>query len=71
MFCIACHGPTGEGNIVFGAPSLADDVWLYGGSTEDIETSIAFGRRGFMPAFEERLDDTQVRMLIAWLTRNR
>jgi cytochrome c oxidase cbb3-type subunit 3 len=70
MFCIACHGPAGEGNIMFGAPSLVDDVWLYGGGTEDIETSIALGRSGFMPAFEDRLDDTQVSMLLAWLTRN-
>lgn len=69
QFCIACHGVTGEGNVMLGAPSLIDDVWLYGGSTEDIAQSIAKGRNGFMPAFNERLDDTQVRMLIAWLTR--
>ncbi len=69
QFCIACHGVSGEGNIMLGAPSLVDDVWLYGGSTEDIEQTIALGRNGFMPAFNDRLDDTQVRMLLAWLTR--
>ncbi len=69
--CIACHGASGEGNILLGAPSLADGVWLYGGSIEDIERSIAFGRGGVMPAFDDRLDDTQIRMLVAWLTQIR
>ncbi|MFQ5982199.1 MAG: c-type cytochrome, partial [Woeseiaceae bacterium] len=69
QFCVACHGPTGEGNVMLGAPSMVDDVWLYGGGTEDIEQSIAVGRSGFMPAFDDRLDDTQIRMLLAWLTR--
>lgn len=71
QFCSACHGAGGEGNVALGAPNLTDDVWLYGGRTEDIERSIAFGRFGHMPAFNDRLDDTQVRMLVAWLTRQR
>ena len=69
--CIACHGATGDGNVLLGAPSLVNDVWLYGGSLEDVRHSIALGRNGFMPAFDDRLDDTQIRMLIAWLTRKR
>jgi len=70
LFCIACHGATGEGNVSLGAPNLTDSVWLYGGDLEDIEQTIAFGRHGHMPAFDDRLDDTQIRMLLAWLTRN-
>ena len=69
--CIACHGATGDGNVMLGAPSLVDDVWLYGGSEEAVKHSIAQGRNGFMPAFNERLDNTQIRMLIAWLTRKK
>jgi cytochrome c oxidase cbb3-type subunit 3 len=69
QFCIACHGVSGEGNVTVGAPNLTDDVWLYGGSTQDVMHSIANGRNGFMPAFDDRLDDTQVRMLVAWLTQ--
>jgi cytochrome c oxidase cbb3-type subunit 3 len=68
-FCVACHGPTGAGNVALGAPSLVDDVWLYGSSDEAIRTSIADGRAGEMPAFGERLDETQIRLLIALLTR--
>jgi cytochrome c oxidase cbb3-type subunit 3 len=69
QFCIACHGATGEGNIALGAPNLTDRIWLYGGSREIIEQSVAHGRNGHMPAFNDRLDDTQIRMLVAWLTR--
>lgn len=69
QFCIACHGPTGEGNPVLGAPSLVDDDWLYGASEEAVRQSIAEGRNGVMPAFGRRLDEAQLRMLVAWLTR--
>jgi mono/diheme cytochrome c family protein len=31
--------------------------------------TIAEGRSGIMPAFQERLDDTQVRLLVAWIMR--
>jgi len=71
QFCIACHGATGDGNVLLGAPSLVNDVWLYGGSEEQVALSISLGRNGHMPAFDDRLDDTQIRMLVAWLTRNR
>jgi len=70
-YCVACHGVTGEGNAAIGAPKLSDRIWLYGGGREIIEQSIAHGRNGHMPAFNDRLDDTQIRMLIAWLTQGR
>ncbi len=67
-YCAACHGPDGAGNAMLGASALNDDVWLYGGSLDAIRTSIADGRMGVMPAFGERLDDTQIRLLVAWLS---
>ncbi len=70
QICSACHGPAGEGNTALGAPNLVDDVWLYGGDFETIKQSIAGGRTGVMPAFGGRLDDTQIRLLVAWLTAN-
>ena len=69
QLCIACHGPGGEGNPALGAPSLVDDVWLYGNSPEALVHSVAIGRAGVMPAFGERLDDTQIRLLVALLAR--
>ena len=68
-FCVACHGVDGTGNAILGAPNLVDDVWLYGDSEEALQHSIAYGRNGEMPAFSMRLDDTQIRLLVALLTR--
>lgn len=48
-FCAACHGAGGAGNQNF--PVLADDDWLYGGTIDDIQQSIAGGQNGSMPAF--------------------
>jgi cytochrome c oxidase cbb3-type subunit 3 len=69
QFCVACHGESGEGNQALGAPRLADDIWLYGNSDSQLRHSISLGRNGVMPAFDRRLNDAQIRMLIAWLTR--
>ncbi len=70
QLCVACHGLDGSGNAALGAPSLVDDVWLYGGGDDAVKLSIASGRTGEMPAFSERLDDTQIRLLVALLTRD-
>ena len=66
-YCVACHQPDGAGLAALGAPPLTDAEWVYGGSLDDVRTSIALGRNGRMPAFAERLDETQVRLLTAWL----
>ena len=68
-YCVACHGAQGEGNVLFGAPSLRDDDWLYGGDRASVLASITAGRAGVMPAFNDRLIDAQIRLLVAWLTR--
>jgi cytochrome c oxidase cbb3-type subunit 3 len=67
QFCVACHGSDGSGNSQLGAPALNDPSWTYGSSRADITESIANGRSGSMPAFAARLDDTQIRLLTAWL----
>ncbi|WP_196778411.1 cytochrome-c oxidase, cbb3-type subunit III [Thalassorhabdomicrobium marinisediminis] len=51
--CAACHGDAGEGMIEIGAPNLSDAIWLYGGSFDDITTSIHNARFGVMPAWAE------------------
>ena len=65
--CSACHGFTGEGNQILGAPNLTDAIWLYGNNDDALYQTIAYGRSGVMPAFEQRLDELQIRMLVAWL----
>lgn len=67
QFCAACHGPQGAGNPLLGAPSLVDQISLYGNDAQAIEQSIALGRSGLMPAFVGRLDDAQIRLLTALL----
>lgn len=55
--CVPCHGAGGAGRVGF--PSLADDVWIWGGKVADIEQTIRFGirsghekaRAGIMPNF--------------------
>lgn len=69
QFCVACHGPDGSGNALLGAPSLIDDNWLYGSSAAAVRHSVAAGRNGQMPAFNGRLDDAQIRLLVALLAR--
>ncbi len=67
MFCVACHGPTGTGNIAMGAPNLTDDTWLYGGSINRIAQSVAKGRNGKMPAHGEFLGEAKVHLLAAYV----
>ncbi|MCC6295735.1 MAG: cytochrome-c oxidase, cbb3-type subunit III [Pseudomonadales bacterium] len=71
QYCAACHGPSGDGNPLLGAPRLNDAIWLYGGTPEAIAATVAGGRNGRMPAFGARLDDLQIRLLVAWLTAPR
>jgi cytochrome c oxidase cbb3-type subunit 3 len=66
--CAACHGSGGTGAI--GYPNLQDDGWIWGGTLEDIHTTLKYGIRsghdeariGDMPAFgrDELLDKTQI-----------
>lgn len=69
QMCAACHGVDGAGNQALGAPKLSDDIWLYGGSLETIQATLNNGRFGVMPAFSQRLDDTQIKLLVALLAR--
>lgn len=50
--CVACHGAEGKGNHLFGAPNLTDNIWLYGGSEQQVMQTIRNGRNGQMPAWE-------------------
>jgi cytochrome c oxidase cbb3-type subunit 3 len=67
QLCMACHGADGGGNALLGAPALNDAAWTYGGDRAAVIESIAAGRNGVMPAFGNRLDATQIRLLAAWL----
>lgn len=59
--CWDCHGRDVGGDSAIGAPSLTDDIWLYGGSHDQIYRSLARGRAGMSPAFVRKLSPAQIR----------
>lgn len=65
--CAACHGPDGKGNTALGAPNLTDKIWLHGGSVKDIRETITYGRTNHMPPHLDRLGETKVRLLAAYV----
>lgn len=67
MFCVACHGVEGKGNVMFGAPDLTNDIWLYGGSQGMVQRSIRSGRNGEMPAHKDILNEDKIHLLTAYV----
>jgi cytochrome c oxidase cbb3-type subunit III len=65
--CVACHGADGRGNQVVGAPNLTDQVWLNGGALATVRETIAKGRQAQMPPQLERLGETRVKLLAAYV----
>ena len=54
--CAVCHGSTGQGAI--GYPNLTDAVWNWGGTPDDVLTSIQHGRQGVMAPWGDVLKGT-------------
>ena len=65
--CAICHGADGTGLREFGAPNLADAIWLRGSSREAVATQILNPRMGMMPKWEGRLDPVTIKMLAAYV----
>jgi len=66
-YCAACHGPTGTGSTLFGAPDLTNEIWLYGNSKLRIEHVIKNGRNGEMPSFRAKLGEDKAHILAAYV----
>ncbi len=66
-YCLACHGPEGKGIAALGAPDLTTNVWVYGGSIEDLTHTIKAGRQGQMPAHADILSDDKTHVLAAYV----
>ncbi len=56
--CAVCHGAAGTGSEGF--PNLTDAEWHWGGSAEQIKTTIMQGRQAMMPAWGPALQDQGV-----------
>jgi cytochrome c oxidase cbb3-type subunit 3 len=79
--CAACHGADMRGQPAIGAPSLADNVWLYGdGGVFETERTILYGIRTGnsksrsvtdMPGFGQRgvLNDADIRNVVQYVLK--
>lgn len=65
--CAVCHASNGTGLREFGAPNLADKIWLYGDKRSQIEGQIWAPQNGVMPGWQERLDPVTIKMLAAYV----
>jgi len=65
--CAACHQDSGIGSHEFGAPNLADGIWLYGGDRDTVVRTVAGGRAGVMPAWSGRLDAAAIKQLAVYV----
>jgi len=65
--CAACHGMTGGGNPMLGAPNLSDRVWLHGYGQDAIVSIINTGKTNQMPAQQGRLTEAQIQVLSAYV----
>ncbi len=68
--CASCHGDGSIANPHTGVPSLADRVWLHGGSIEEIQHTIKYGLNNVMPAFEKQLTHNEILALGAYLRKS-
>lgn len=62
--CLNCHGENGQGGI---CPNLIDGTWKYGGTDDDIYTSISEGRPGGMPNWNETLGEEKIKSIVAYI----
>lgn len=64
--CATCHGSDAGG--ARGFPNLVDAEWQWGGTPEQIRTSISGGRTGIMPPFGVTLDEATLELLTDYVT---
>jgi cytochrome c oxidase cbb3-type subunit 3 len=62
--CQSCHGEGGRGDI---GPDLTDNKWKYGGSDDDLYTSISEGRPGGMPGWKNSLGEEKIKKVISYM----
>lgn len=65
--CASCHGTDGKGLREFGAPNLADNIWLYGGDKASLTQTVKQSRQGVMPRWNLKLDAATIKMLAAYV----
>lgn len=67
--CSSCHGETGAGGLEIGAPSLTDEVVIYGQDRATVMQTLRGGRHGVMPAWSGRLSEAEINLLALYVAR--
>ena len=65
--CTSCHMEDGTGDRSQGAPNLTDAIMLYGDTTEALTKVVAEGPFGVMPAWSNKLSDSQINAVAAYV----
>jgi cytochrome c oxidase cbb3-type subunit 3 len=65
--CASCHGSSGKGNYIVGAPNLTDAIWLYGRDYRTIYDVIYNGRAGQMPVWKGKLTDSEIKSVAVYV----
>lgn len=65
--CTECHAEDGFGYPPYGGPNLTDDIWLYGGSREEIFDVVSKGRLGVCPPWANELDAATIKALAVYI----
>ena len=65
--CASCHMDDGAGDRTLGAPKLTDAIWLYGGSREELATTVTNARFGLMPPWANRLSEAELRAVAVYV----
>ncbi|PTP33237.1 c-type cytochrome [Vibrio splendidus] len=66
-YCSSCHADGSVANPEIGVPDLSDDIWLHGGSIEEIQHTINKGLNNLMPAFDKQLTENEILALGAYI----
>jgi cytochrome c oxidase cbb3-type subunit 3 len=65
--CASCHGEDAKGGREFGAPNLADAIWLKSEGEAEIAQQIRSPKHGVMPAWLPRLGEPTVKQLAVFV----
>jgi len=65
--CASCHGEDAKGLRDFGAPNLADAIWLKGEGEDAIIRQVSAPKHGVMPAWSARLGDATIKQLAVYV----
>ncbi|MGB0960377.1 MAG: cytochrome-c oxidase, cbb3-type subunit III [Halocynthiibacter sp.] len=65
--CSSCHAEDGTGDRDQGAPNLTDAIWLYGGDRDSVTETVVNARYGVMPAWANRLSESDIRAVAAYV----